>query len=76
MGENRTGLHHWAFRTRAIQHMFGMFDIQGGEAGVQGTQGVDDGFIARGFANVGAWFLGRHMFGPVRGPSPDLNWRG
>lgn len=73
MGENGTELHHWAFRTRTIQRLFG---IQGGEAGVQGTQGVDDGYIVRGFANVGAWILGRNMFGPVRGPWPDLTWRG
>ena len=41
-----------------------------------GTTGVDDDFAARGFANVGAWILGRNMFGPVRGPWPDESWKG
>ena len=31
---------------------------------------------ARGFANIGAWILGRNMFGPVRGPWPDDSWKG
>jgi dihydrofolate reductase len=42
----------------------------------QGTTGIDDDFAARGFENVGAWILGRNMFGPVRGPWPDDNWKG
>ncbi len=41
-----------------------------------GTTGVDDDFARRGFRNVGAWILGRNMFGPVRGPWPDESWRG
>jgi dihydrofolate reductase len=41
-----------------------------------GSTGVDDDFAARGFANVGAWILGRNMFGPVRGDWPDETWRG
>src|SRR5512135_2111136 len=41
-----------------------------------GASGVDDDFAARGFANLGAWILGRNMFGPVRGPWPDESWRG
>ena len=41
-----------------------------------GTTGVDDDFAARGFENVGAWILGRNMFGPLRGPWPDTNWKG
>jgi dihydrofolate reductase len=42
----------------------------------RGTTGTDDDFAARGFANVGAWILGRNMFGPVRGPWPDETWKG
>jgi dihydrofolate reductase len=38
--------------------------------------GIDDEFAVRGFRNVGAWILGRNMFGPIRGPWPDLHWRG
>jgi dihydrofolate reductase len=30
----------------------------------------------RSFENVGAWILGRNMFGPVRGPWPDESWKG
>ena len=41
-----------------------------------GETGVDDHFAARGFDNIGAWILGRNMFGPVRGPWPDETWRG
>ena len=41
-----------------------------------GTTGVDDDFAARGFENIGAWILGRNMFGPVRGPWPDDGWKG
>jgi dihydrofolate reductase len=41
-----------------------------------GTTGPDDNFAARGFENIGAWILGRNMFGPVRGPWPDESWKG
>jgi dihydrofolate reductase len=41
-----------------------------------GTAGVDDDFAARSFENVGAWILGRNMFGPVRGPWRDESWKG
>ncbi len=41
-----------------------------------GTTGIDDAYAARGFRNVGAWILGRNMFGPVRGDWPDASWQG
>lgn len=41
-----------------------------------GTTGANDEFTARGLNNIGAWILGRNMFGPVRGPWPDDNWKG
>jgi dihydrofolate reductase len=41
-----------------------------------GTTGVDDDFAARGLAGIGAWILGRNMFGPVRGAWPDETWKG
>ena len=41
-----------------------------------GTTGPDDEFAARGFANIGAWILGRNMFGPIRGPWADEAWKG
>ncbi len=57
----------WAFTTRTFQAMHG---------GSGGDTGLDDEFAARGFANVGAWILGRNMFGPVRGAWPDDTWKG
>jgi dihydrofolate reductase len=41
-----------------------------------GSTGTDDEFAARGVRNIGAWILGRNMFGPVRGPWPDREWKG
>jgi len=41
-----------------------------------GATGTDDDFAARSFANIGAWILGRNMFGPIRGPWPDGSWKG
>jgi dihydrofolate reductase len=48
--------------------------MHGTEGG--GATGVDDDIAARGFAGIGAWILGRNMFGPVRGPWPDDAWKG
>jgi dihydrofolate reductase len=45
-----------------------------GESG--GTPGIDNDFAKRSFENVGAWILGRNMFGPVRGPWKDDSWKG
>jgi len=67
LGIGGTGLHQWLIPTRTFQRMHGS-----GE----GTVGIDDDFAARGFENVGAWILGRNMFGPVRGPWPDASWKG
>ncbi len=61
-------LHGWFFPTKTFQSMHG--------AGAGGTEGVDNDFAARSFVNVGAWILGRNMFGPVRGPWPDDSWKG
>lgn len=41
-----------------------------------GETGIDDQMARRGFEGIGAWILGRNMFGPVRGPWPDESWRG
>jgi dihydrofolate reductase len=61
------GLHGWAFPTKTFRLMFGK---EGG------TVGVDDEFAARGFNNVGAWIMGRNMFGPIRGRWPNDEWKG
>ncbi len=68
LGIGGTALHGWALATRTFQMQ--LFGKTGGETG------VDDDFAARAFHNVGAWILGRNMFGPVRGPWPDESWRG
>ena len=68
LGVGGPALMAWAFPTRTMQQK--VFGRNGGEAG------IDDDFAARGFANTGAWILGRNMFGPVRGPWPDDAWRG
>lgn len=47
--------------------------MQGREGG---STGVDDEFARQGMSNFGAFILGRNMFGPVRGPWPDLSWKG
>src|SRR6267142_3471854 len=57
----------WFFPTRTWQRMHGNQD---------GETGVDDNIAARGFENIGAYILGRNMFGPVRGSWPDESWKG
>jgi dihydrofolate reductase len=42
----------------------------------EGARGVDNDFAQKSFENVGAYILGRNMFGPVRGPWPDDSWKG
>ena len=42
----------------------------------EGERGADNRMAEQGFENVGAWILGRNMFGPVRGPWPDESWKG
>jgi dihydrofolate reductase len=58
----------WFFDTRVFKQMHGQ------ESG--GSTGPDNEWAERGFDNVGAWILGRNMFGPVRGPWPDDSWKG
>jgi dihydrofolate reductase len=67
MGVGGMALHEWALATRTFQRMHGSDG---------GTVGVDDDFALRSFENVGAWILGRNMFGPIRGPWPDDAWKG
>jgi dihydrofolate reductase len=68
LGVGGMALHEWVLPTRAFRK------IRGDENG--GITGPDDDFAARGFENIGAWILGRNMFGPVRGPWPDDGWKG
>ena len=41
-----------------------------------GETGVDNEIAEQSFTGIGAWILGRNMFGPVRGPWPDDSWKG
>jgi dihydrofolate reductase len=68
LGVGGTELHRWVFPTQAFQRT--LFGKEGG------TEGIDNDFARRGFENIGAWILGRNMFGPVRGPWPDMEWKG
>ena len=67
LGVGGEDLHRWFVPTRSFKSMHG---------GTEGTTGVDDDFARRGIENVGAWILGRNMFGPLRGPWPDDAWKG
>ncbi len=61
-------LMEWFFQTEVWKRMHGLPG--------EGETGVDNGFAERGFENIGAWILGRNMFGPLRGPWPDESWKG
>ncbi len=67
MGQNGMLLHRWAFETATFRKMFG----QDG-----GSTGADDRIAQRGFDNIGAWIMGRHMFTHERGAWSDPDWRG
>lgn len=66
MGRGGEAIHDWMLPTTTFQGLYGK----------PGTTGVDDDFALRSFENLGAWVMGRNMFGPVRGPWPDERWRG
>lgn len=68
LGVGGEALHGWYVATRTCQQV--LFRKPGG------TTGPDDDLAARGIENIGAWILGRNMFGPVRGSWPDDSWKG
>jgi dihydrofolate reductase len=67
LGVGGEGLHEWMFPTKMFQQMMGK---------VGGTEGVDNDFAEKSMENIGAWIMGRNMFGPIRGPWPDAEWKG
>jgi dihydrofolate reductase len=67
LGVGGPELFEWFFATRTWRQMHGK---EGG------STGVDNEWATRAMENVGAWILGRNMFGPIRGPWPDEAWRG
>jgi dihydrofolate reductase len=68
LGVGGESLHDWMLPTRSFRQMHG--SAEGGETG------IDDEFTARGFENIGAWIMGRNMFGPMRGAWTDDEWKG
>lgn len=67
LGIGGEALHEWVVSTRSWRESHGRDD---------GTTGIDDEFAGRAMENVGAWILGRNMFGPVRGEWTDMEWKG
>ena len=67
LGVRGPELMEWFFHTRLWRKMHGHDD---------GETGVDNAMAEQGFAGIGAWILGRNMFGPIRGPWPDDSWKG
>jgi dihydrofolate reductase len=67
LGVNGPDLMEWFFHTRTWQS-------KQGESG--GETGIDNDMAERSMSGLGAWILGRNMFGPVRGPWPDESWKG
>lgn len=67
LGIGGEALHDWLVRTRHFKQTHG---------GDGGELGADNDFASRMMENVGAWIIGRNMFGPVRGPWPDESWKG
>lgn len=67
LGRRGEELHGWAFETRTFRTMFGKDG---------GSTGIDEGYAARSMQGLGAWIMGRNMFGPVRGEWPDYEWKG
>jgi dihydrofolate reductase len=67
LGRRGTELHQWFFGTRTFRAMFG---------GEGGSDGVDEHYAHRSMDGFGAFILGRNMFGPIRGPWPDEDWKG
>ena len=67
LGVRGTELHGWFFPTESFKKMYGQ---------TGGSTGIDNDIAAQSFENVGAWILGRNMFGPVRGAWEDDSWKG
>ena len=68
LGKRGTELHTWLYPTKIFQK-----NVLGKD---QGTEGIDNEFAEKSFENVGAWIMGRNMFGPMRGPWKDDGWKG
>ena len=70
LGVGGEGLHRWIFMTPTGRRM------TGADGDTADDDPVDEHFVAAGFDNIGAWILGRNMFGPIRGKWGDSDWSG
>ena len=68
LGNRGTDLHKWFYPTETFQKY-----VLGKNGG---TTGIDNDYASRGFKNIGAWIMGRNMFGPIRGSWPNNDWKG
>ncbi len=75
MGVGGMAVHQWVFGTKTFHRMAG-HNAAMLSGGVPPQDGIDEDYAARGFENLGAWIMGRNMFGPIRGPWPDDAWKG
>jgi dihydrofolate reductase len=69
LGEGGEALHEWAFKLSAFNEMHGR---EGGE----GDGNPSNAVLRAALGNLGAVVMGRNMFGPIRGPWPDEEWKG
>lgn len=67
LGVRGLEMHAWVQNTEIFRRIHGQ---------TGGARGVDNDFAAQSFEDVGAWILGRNMFGPVRGPWEGDSWKG
>jgi dihydrofolate reductase len=68
LGEGGEALHEWAVKQASFNEMHGRGD--------EGERGADDDALRDTVSNLGAVVMGRNMFGPIRGPWPDEEWKG
>ena len=67
LGINGRSLHEWMMNTRTLRSQMGL---------TGGTTGIDDEIVSDESVEIGATIMGRNTFGPIRGPWPDVDWRG
>jgi dihydrofolate reductase len=67
LGEGAEHLHDWAFKLKFFREAHGE---EGGETG------TNNDVLREAFANVGAWIIGRNMFGGGPGPWGSDPWNG
>ena len=68
LGTTGPEIMEWFFPTQTFKTMHG--------GGGVGETGIDNDFAAASMERKGAWILGRNMFGPIRGPWLDNEWKG